>query len=216
MTWVPEVPPWPVGEQRVEAGSLILTPAREDFPNPDFYETDWEVEADLPTDLVLRARVRALGSSGGAFHGMYARDTTSVDAAQGNYTSMVLGTNGYLAILVGKDFNNTYLQEGTFADLTSRTHDINLEFWLSGRDLQVFAWRDGTPRPSTPRLTALSPLGNVTTGRVGIAFGQEDDIPTISGAFRDFEVAAVPEPASLGLAASAIMVILYRVRRKRR
>jgi hypothetical protein len=85
-----------------------------------------------------------------------------------------------LALLVGKDLNNTFLAEGTFGDGTRRTNDINLQFWLAGRDLRVFAWRDGTLMRTTPKLSALSPLQNVATGRVGIAFGQEDDIPSIS------------------------------------
>jgi hypothetical protein len=197
VTWVPEVPPWPVGEQRVEAGSLILTPARDEFPNSGFYETDWEVEGDRPADLVLRAQVRALGSTEVAFHSIYARDTTSVDVRQGVYTSALVTTGGYLALIVGENLNNTFLSEGTFPDLTTRTHDVNLELRLLGQDLEVFAWRVGDPRPTTPRLSALSPLENVTMGRVGLAFAHEDDVPTISGAFRFFEVAPIPEPNTL-------------------
>jgi hypothetical protein len=216
VTWVPEVPPYPVGEQRVEGGSFILTPARVVYAVPDFYETAWEIENDFATDVVLRTQIRALGTSGVGYHVLYARDTTNVDAGQGVFTSAIVSTGGYLALVVGTNLNNTFLSEGTFDDLTTRTHDINLELWLSGEDLRVFAWRDGTPRPTTPRLTALSPLQNVVTGRVGVAFGQEIDIPSISGAFRYFEVAAIPEPTSLGLAALSIMANLCCARRKRR
>jgi hypothetical protein len=209
VTWVPEVPPYPVGEQRVEAGSFILTPARVEYPNPDFYETSWEIEADFPTDVLLRTQIRALGTSGVGYHVLYARDTTNVDAAQGVYTSAIVSTSGYLALLVGTNLSNTFLSEGTFSDLTTRTHDVNLELWLSGSDLRVFAWREGTPRPTAPKLTALSPLPNVVTGRVGVAFGQEKDIPSISGAFRYFEVVPVPEPSTALLAIVAILPALF-------
>lgn len=60
VTWAPEAPPWPVGQQRVEDGSLILTPAREAFPSPNWYETDWEVQQDMPIDIVVRTSVRTL------------------------------------------------------------------------------------------------------------------------------------------------------------
>jgi hypothetical protein len=196
---------------------LILTPAREAFPSPNWYETDWEVQQDMPTDIVVRTSVRALLGIGDAYHSVYARDTTSVDARQGVYTSLVLGTNGYMQLLMGKNLVTpaTILVDGTFPELQSRRHDVHLEFRLSGRDVQVFAWPEGTSRPANPRLQALSPLENVAIGRVGIAFAHRANSPSLSGAFRFVEVAQIPEPSTLGLLGLAAAGGMRRSSRRR-
>ncbi len=202
--WVPEVAPFPLGEAQVENGSLVLTPALEEY-FPGFLETDWEVETEFPADLVVRTQLRALGTGGVSYHGLYARDTTDVDVGNGVGIAAFVSSGGSLFINRFLDGDTTTLVEGTFPELTPQSHDIHLELELLGSLASVFAWRDGSPKPSAPLLQSSDAGGDYfTRGRVGVLSGYQLGSDPILGAFRFVETAPVPEPGGIALGGLAL------------
>jgi hypothetical protein len=212
VTWVPEVPPFPVGDARVEAGSLVLTPTQSEF-YPDFWETDWEVEQEFPADVRVRTQVRAL-SPGPSYQGIFARDTHNVDARQGRSLAALIAPSGFVGLYRVSNSIGTVVAQATVGSLGTFSRDIHLELELIGPRASVYAWEDGTPRPATP-LLQFNNLGQpyVTPGRVGLVAGQEDAMPFISSAFRYFEVSPIPEPSTALLGTVALLPILHWKRR---
>jgi hypothetical protein len=216
VTWVTEVPDFPEGDYRVENGSFILTPRPSEF-FADYWETDWEVERELPADVVVRTQVRALTNvaPGFSYQGIYARDTHNVNARQGNAVGALVTSNGYVAILRVADGEGTHVTHRTIPELSS-LKDIHLELRLSGIEATLYAWPDGSPRPTTPTLFVRS-VGGIydTPGRVGVYAGQQDDTPLVASAFRFFEASPIPEPSTLGLLGLAAAGGMRRNSRRR-
>jgi hypothetical protein len=199
VTWVAEVAPFPVGDARVQTGSLVLTAiASEFFPN--FWETDWEVEQEFPADVAVRTQVRAL-SAGVSYQGIYARDTHNVNARQGASVAAIVASTGLVRLYRVVNSVGTVLLERSVPALGSLANDIHLELELIGPQASVYAWADGDARPALP-LLHFSDVGSahLTPGRVGVFAGQEDVMPFISSAFRFVEVSPIPEPNSLTMA----------------
>ena len=126
VTWVTEVPDFPEGDYRVEDGSFVLTPRPSEF-FADYWETDWEVERELPADFVVRTQVRALTSitPGFSYQGIYARDTHNVNARQGLSVTALVTSDGYVAILRVTDGRGTHVTNRTLPGLSS-LKDIHL------------------------------------------------------------------------------------------
>jgi RNA polymerase sigma factor (sigma-70 family) len=195
VSWRQEGPPFDQGIVVVQNGDLSITPPNT-LPFP-FVDVNLRVDGLIFGDVSLRTRLRALGS--GAFSaGINARNNFDLqNGLIGSWTTAQIRQDGRLVIGAALNDQITELAAAP-SQLNPTLYDVNLQFDVIGRTATLTAWRDGTPMPGAPQLTAALPNHVADQGAVGVFNAQSlQQNPKFAVAFRHFQL--VPEPSSVTL-----------------